>query len=97
MSTDTTPTPPHLSGSRTRARHHGPLRLRRPPAHPDDRPPQDRPRGPGRLKTYVYDASTDRSDLVVLDADHLAREPVATIHLPRRVPAGFHGGRLADA
>ncbi|MFJ2157570.1 MULTISPECIES: hypothetical protein [unclassified Streptomyces] len=26
--------------------------------------------------------------MVVLDADHLTQEPVATIHLPRRVPAG---------
>lgn len=60
-------------------------------------PADDRPGGPGWLMTYVYDASTDRSDLVILDADNLTREPVATIHLPRRVPAGFHGSWLADA
>ncbi|MEV0475650.1 carotenoid oxygenase family protein [Streptomyces prunicolor] len=60
-------------------------------------PADDQPGGPGWLMTYVYDASTDRSDLVVLDADNLTREPVATIHLPRRVPAGFHGSWLADA
>ncbi len=59
--------------------------------------PKTGPAAPVKLKTYVYDASTDHSDLVVLDADHLARESVATIHLPRWVPAGFHGGRLADA
>ncbi|MEW1826912.1 carotenoid oxygenase family protein [Streptomyces sp. NPDC088196] len=60
-------------------------------------PADDQAGGPGWLMTYVYDASTDRSDLVVLDADNLTREPVATIHLPRRVPAGFHGSWLADA
>ena len=60
-------------------------------------PADDTPGGPGRLMTYVYDATTDRSDLVVLDADDLTAPPVATVHLPRRVPAGFHGNWLPDA
>ncbi len=60
-------------------------------------PADDRPGGPGWLMTYVYDAVTDRSDLVILDADDLPAPPVATVHLPRRVPAGFHGNWLADA
>lgn len=38
---------------------------------------------------FVYDRSTDRSDLVLLDAQTL--ETVATVHLPARVPNGFHG------
>jgi carotenoid cleavage dioxygenase len=38
---------------------------------------------------FVYDRSSDRSDLVVLDAQTL--EAVATVHLPARVPHGFHG------
>ncbi|MFF7748658.1 carotenoid oxygenase family protein [Streptomyces sp. NPDC007971] len=46
--------------------------------------------------TYVHDAATDRSDLVVLDADDLAAEPVATVHLPTRAPFGFHGNWPAD-
>ncbi|MGW5429323.1 carotenoid oxygenase family protein [Streptomyces sp. NPDC004059] len=54
------------------------------------------PGGPGRLMTYVYDAATDRSDLAVLDADDLTAPPVAVIHLPARVPFGFHGNWLAD-
>jgi carotenoid cleavage dioxygenase len=45
--------------------------------------------------TYVYDAATDRSDLVILDADDMAAPPVATVHLPARVPYGFHGNWLA--
>ena len=38
---------------------------------------------------YVYDRSSDRSDLVLLDAETL--DDVAAVHLPGRVPAGFHG------
>ncbi|MFI8458712.1 carotenoid oxygenase family protein [Kitasatospora sp. NPDC085464] len=52
---------------------------------------------PGWLMTYVHDARTERSDLVVLAADDLAAPPVATVHLPARVPFGFHGNWLADA
>jgi len=38
----------------------------------------------------VYDAAADRSDLVVLDALDVAWGPVARVHLPVRVPYGFH-------
>jgi carotenoid cleavage dioxygenase len=43
----------------------------------------------GVVMGFVYDRSTDRSDLVLLDAQTL--ETVATVHLPARVPHGFHG------
>ena len=43
----------------------------------------------GVLMGYVFDPATDRSDLVLLDAETL--EDVAAVHLPARVPAGFHG------
>ncbi len=46
--------------------------------------------GEGWVLAFVYDAVTDRSDLVVLDAQHVARGPVAEVHLPVRVPYGFH-------
>ncbi|MCW7942646.1 9-cis-epoxycarotenoid dioxygenase [Streptomyces hygroscopicus] len=59
-------------------------------------PADDVAGGPGWLMTYVYDAATDRSDLVVLDAGDLTAAPVATIHLPARVPYGFHGNWLQD-
>jgi carotenoid cleavage dioxygenase len=45
----------------------------------------------GWLLSYVYDAAEDRSDLVILAADDFTGEPVATVHLPQRVPYGFHG------
>jgi carotenoid cleavage dioxygenase len=46
----------------------------------------------GVLMGYVHDAHTDRSDLLLLDAQTL--DTVATIHLPVRVPGGFHGNWL---
>ena len=45
----------------------------------------------GWYLSYVYDASADRSELVVQDASAPAEEPVARVHLPTRVPMGFHG------
>ncbi|MGO4444227.1 carotenoid oxygenase family protein [Mycobacterium sp. 2YAF39] len=43
----------------------------------------------GVVMGFVYDRSTDRSDLVLLDGQTM--ETVATVHLPVRVPHGFHG------
>lgn len=51
----------------------------------------------GYLLTFLYDAARGASDLVVLDARHVAKGPVARVHLPRRVPHGFHGSWLAEA
>jgi carotenoid cleavage dioxygenase len=45
----------------------------------------------GWVLTLVYDATRDASDLVILDATSFAGPPVATVHLPARVPFGFHG------
>jgi carotenoid cleavage dioxygenase len=60
-------------------------------------PADETPGGAGWLLTYVYDATAGSSDLVVLDAQNVAAPPVATVHLPQRVPAGFHGNWLPDA
>ncbi len=49
----------------------------------------------GWVLSVVHDAATDRSDLVVLDATSFAGPPVATVHLPARVPFGFHGSWVA--
>ncbi|WP_223645814.1 carotenoid oxygenase family protein [Corallococcus sp. EGB] len=51
----------------------------------------------GWLMVMVYRAATDSSDLVILDARAIHEEPVATVHLPRRVPAGFHGAWVPRA
>jgi carotenoid cleavage dioxygenase-like enzyme len=50
----------------------------------------------GWVLAYTYDADTDRSDVVILDARDFSGEPVATIHLPVRVPFGFHGNWIPD-
>jgi carotenoid cleavage dioxygenase len=56
------------------------------------------PAGPGEddgyLVTFVYDAASDRSDLVVLDASDMSE--VAAVHLPVRVPYGVHGSWVSD-
>jgi carotenoid cleavage dioxygenase len=46
----------------------------------------------GVLMGYVHDPATETGDLVLLDA--ATRETVATVHLPVRVPHGFHGNWL---
>jgi carotenoid cleavage dioxygenase-like enzyme len=50
----------------------------------------------GWLMGYVYDRSTDTSDLVILDAHDVTAAPVATVKLQCRVPAGFHGNWIPD-
>ncbi|MER5785798.1 carotenoid oxygenase family protein [Streptomyces mobaraensis] len=59
-------------------------------------PSDDRPGGHGWLMAYVYNAATDTSDLVIVDASDLSAPPVATVHLPQRIPYGFHGNWLPD-
>lgn len=49
----------------------------------------DAPEDDGVAMGFVYDRATDRSDLVLLDAGTL--QTVGTVHLPVRVPHGFHG------
>jgi len=50
----------------------------------------------GYVLTFVYDAARDASDLVVIDAQNFAKGPIARVHLPRRVPYGFHGSWIAS-
>jgi carotenoid cleavage dioxygenase len=45
----------------------------------------------GWIMSLVYDADRDASDLVILNAQDFTGEPEAIIHLPQRVPFGFHG------
>ena len=50
----------------------------------------------GWVMTYVYDASSNKTDVVIQHAQDFSGAPVATIHLPARVPFGFHGNWLPD-
>jgi carotenoid cleavage oxygenase len=53
------------------------------------------PRGAGEDEGYVlaavYDANTHMSDVIVIDAQRFEARPLAVIHLPARIPYGFHG------
>jgi len=53
------------------------------------------PAGPGEDQGYVlatvYDAQRDASDVIVLDAQSFTKPALATVHLPVRIPFGFHG------
>jgi carotenoid cleavage dioxygenase len=50
----------------------------------------------GWVVSYVYDANRDASDVVILNAQDFEGPPQAVIHLPVRVPFGFHGNWLPD-
>jgi carotenoid cleavage dioxygenase len=51
----------------------------------------DAPEGDGWLMGLVIDSVADTTALVVLDAADITAPPVATVHLPHRIPPGFHG------
>jgi carotenoid cleavage dioxygenase-like enzyme len=46
----------------------------------------------GYLVCFVHDEATNQSECLIIDAQHLAAGPVATIIMPFRVPYGFHAG-----
>ena len=50
----------------------------------------------GYVMTFVHEPDRGATDLVVLAAQDFTGPPVARVHLPVRVPLGFHGSWLAD-
>ena len=50
----------------------------------------------GYLITFVFDVGNAKSELVILDARDLSAPPIAAVHLPARVPYGFHGSWIPD-
>jgi carotenoid cleavage dioxygenase len=50
----------------------------------------------GWVLSLVHDESSERTQLVVLDASAFEAKPLARIALPQRVPYGFHGSWVAD-
>ncbi|MGB3355497.1 MAG: carotenoid oxygenase family protein [Mycobacterium sp.] len=56
----------------------------------------DRAEDDGWLLTIASRRDGGGSKLLVLDATDVGRAPVATVTLPRRVPAGFHGSWITD-
>ena len=51
----------------------------------------------GYLMTFVYAGDTNTSYLSILDASNISAEPLAEIHIPQRVPTGFHGTWISDS
>ncbi len=47
--------------------------------------------GDGYLLTLCYNRETQLTELQVLAATDIEQGPLATVHLPLRIPAGFHG------
>jgi carotenoid cleavage dioxygenase-like enzyme len=45
----------------------------------------------GYLMLFVFDATIEQSEFVILDAKHSGTTPLARIKVPRRIPHGFHG------
>ena len=56
---------------------------------------EDAVEGDGWLLATVWRAAETRSDVAVFDTAELAQGPIATVRLPHRVPAGFHGNWVA--
>ncbi|MDJ0869233.1 MAG: carotenoid oxygenase family protein [Myxococcota bacterium] len=50
----------------------------------------------GWVMAYAHDAREGRADVQILDARDFTGEPVATVHLPDRVPFGFHCNWVPD-
>jgi carotenoid cleavage dioxygenase len=57
----------------------------------------DAPEDDGWVLTLVADPDRGASDLWVLHAGDPAGDPVAVVHLPARVPLGFHGNWVPTA
>ena len=50
----------------------------------------------GWVVSLTHDTASNESRLVIIDAQDFAAAPVATVHLPRRVPYGAHGSWIPD-
>ena len=46
---------------------------------------------------YVSNVESGTSDFVVLDAANFTAPPVAEVHIPYRIPPGFHGNFVPQA
>ena len=50
----------------------------------------------GYVMAYLHNPDRGASDLVIIAAQDFSADPVARIHLPARVPLGFHGSWIAE-
>jgi carotenoid cleavage dioxygenase len=50
----------------------------------------------GYVMAFVHNPDRGAADLVILAAQDFRGEPVARVHLPARIPLGFHGNWIPD-
>jgi carotenoid cleavage dioxygenase-like enzyme len=50
----------------------------------------------GSVMAFVHNPGRGAADLVILAAQDFTAEPVARVHLPTRIPLGFHGSWIPD-
>ena len=50
----------------------------------------------GYVMGFVHNPDRGAADLVILSAQDFRGEPVARVHLPSRIPLGFHGNWIAE-
>jgi carotenoid cleavage dioxygenase-like enzyme len=50
----------------------------------------------GWVISLAHDTKSDESKLLIIDAQSFSAPPVATVHIPRRVPYGAHGNWVPD-
>jgi carotenoid cleavage dioxygenase-like enzyme len=50
----------------------------------------------GYVMAFVHDPGRGAADLVILAAQDFGGKPVARVHLPARIPLGFHGSWIPD-
>lgn len=50
----------------------------------------------GWMMGYVVNMDNDTADLVIIDAENFEGTPQAVVHIPHRIPTGFHGNWIAN-
>jgi 8'-apo-carotenoid 13,14-cleaving dioxygenase len=56
---------------------------------------EDAAEGDGWLMGFVINMANETTDYIILDAMHFEGEAVASVHIPHRIPPGFHGNWVA--
>ena len=56
----------------------------------------DAAEGDGWLMGLVIDMNNQTTDYVILDAMDFTSPPIATVHIPHRIPPGFHGNWVPE-
>jgi carotenoid cleavage dioxygenase-like enzyme len=57
---------------------------------------QDAAEDDGYVMAYIHNPDRGAADLVILAGQDFTAEPVARVHLPARIPLGFHGSWIPD-